>query len=369
MEVTNNNQCPTKHYIKPSAGFGLVELLVALTIVTITALAGFQLFLTIQNNLYQAQIESKRATEVGQSIDKLFLAFADNTSFFDSDLPLFKADSPSDNSSELTPSIIFGSRSYFSGTDQFSCKINQVNPVGFNIANSCFEDLSATPPITAASVVAALIASGLPSVVLVDSQEPCEILFASDNGSHTELTVRHNECLENSVGDNVSIGSGVLLPRIVASATEISTDLNLVLFDHYGAVRQGAAINFGLVEELRNTESNHFSIETAGSLSTERVLRNLPEREFRFLMRVYDPVASQNAHLRIRADNGTIRLPPRFNSASSEIIINDNTSVNSLGPFLDNLTITSPVGEISMVVALSSDELRWVRKLSVSSVP
>ena len=142
-----------------------------------------------------------------------------------------------------------------------------------------------------------------------------------------------------------------------------------MLFDHYGAVRQGAAINFGLVEELRNTESNHFSIETAGSLSTERVLRNLPEREFRFLMRVYDPVASQNAHLRIRADNGTIRLPPRFNSASSEIIINDNTSVNSLGPFLDNLTITSPVGEISMVVALSSDELRWVRKLSVSSVP
>ena len=40
--------------------------------------------------------------------------------------------------------------------------------------------------------------------------------------------------------------------RVVASATEISSDLNLVLFDHYGVDRRGAAINFGLVEELPN---------------------------------------------------------------------------------------------------------------------
>lgn len=356
-------------YVRGSVGFGLVELLVALTIVTVTALAGFQLFATIQNNLYQAQIESKRALEVGQSIDKLFLAFADNVSFFDGDLPLFEADSPLDNSSALTASNIFGSRPYFSGTEQFSCKITQVRSTGFDIVNSCFEDLSATPPVTAASVVAALTANGLPSVVLVDSQEPCEILSASDNSTHTEFTVRRTDCLENSTGDAVAVGGGVMMPRIVASATEISSDLNLVLFDHYGVDRRGAAINFGLVEDLRDSEPNNFSIQTTAALSTERVLRNLPERQFRFLMRVYDPLASQNAHLEIQAQNGTIRLPTRVNVASTEISINDNMSVNALGPLLDNLTVTSALGTISMTVALSSDDLRWVRRLAISTVP
>ena len=78
-------------------GFGIVELLVAATIVSIIAAAGFSLFLNIQQSVFDVKKSSKEVVEARGAADRLWLELQSDSSFF----TVARIDYPPDGSSTV----------------------------------------------------------------------------------------------------------------------------------------------------------------------------------------------------------------------------------------------------------------------------
>ena len=241
-------------------GVGVIELLVALTIVSIALVGGFSLFLAIQEATIRAQIQTREAAAAAQANDKMFLAFADNTTFFSG----FQTFQPDDNVTlgnrgDVTVTRLFGDQRYMSEDTGFACVVDSFGVDNVTFASNCFDD----PNVTVADMRAALVHEKLPTMVLVEGQEACVVASTSYDGTHLTATVRNPQCLQSAAGDNVTVNSGIMLPRLISRSDKHATVVSTVMYDFHAVNRRGAGVNFGLANQFRQTDPMLFSVETA----------------------------------------------------------------------------------------------------------
>ena len=344
-------------------GVGVIELLVALTIVSIALVGGFSLFLAIQEATIRAQIQSKEVAAAGQANDKMFLAFGDNSTFFSGSFQTFQ---PDDNttlgdSGNVTVTRLFGDQPYMSEEVGFSCIVDSFGTDNVTFESDCFDD----PNVTVADMRAALVHENLPTLVLVEGQEACVVSSTFDNGSYLTATVRNPECLQSATGDNITANSGIMLPRLISKSDRHETVVSSVMFDYHAANRRGAGVNFGLANQFRQTDPMTFRIETAANITTSTELDTLAEGDFRYLVRVFNPLGAQDTFLRILVDNGTITMPSEVTTASSDVILDEMGPASVLDVFFDNLSIQANTEAIELRFYVASDDMMWVRTLTV----
>ena len=301
-------------------GVGVIELLVALTIVSIALVGGFSLFLAIQEATIRAQIQTQEVAAAGQANDKMFLAFGDNTTFFGGSFQTFQPDNTEKLGARGNVSVtrLFGDQDYISAETGFACIIDSSGADNVTFDSDCFVD---PPNVTLADMRAALVHENLPTMVLVEGQEACVVASTSDNGSHLTATVRNPDCLQSAAGDNVTVNSGIMLPRLISKSDRHETVVSSVMYDFHAVNRRGAGVNFGLANQFRQTDPMSFRIETAANITTSTELDNLSEGDFRYLVRVFNPLGTQDSFLRILADNGTITMPSEVTTATTEQVI------------------------------------------------
>ena len=344
-------------------GVGVIELLVALTIVSIALVGGFSLFLAIQEATIRAQIQTREAAAAAQANDKMFLAFADNTTFFSGSFQTFQPDDnvTLGNRGDVTVTRLFGDQRYMSEDTGFACVVDSFGVDNVTFASNCFDD----PNVTVADMRAALVHEKLPTMVLVEGQEACVVASTSYDGTHLTATVRNPQCLQSAAGDNVTVNSGIMLPRLISRSDKHATVVSTVMYDFHAVNRRGAGVNFGLANQFRQTDPMLFSVETATDITTSTELDTLPEGDFRYLVRVFDPIGAQNAYLKIIVDNGTTTLPGLFPTATTEVVVDDLNDAADLNSYFDNLSVNATTEAISLRFYLSSDDMMWVRTLTV----
>ena len=80
---------------------------------------------------------------------------------------------------------------------------------------------------------------------------------------------------------------------------------------------------------------------------------------------MFNPLGSQNAFLRIVVDNGTATLPSLFPTADTDLIIDDLGPASAVDIYLDNLSVQATTEDIELRFYLSTDNLMWVRTLTI----
>lgn len=343
-------------------GLGLVELMVALTIVSIASLVGFSLFLSIQQATIRSQVQSKEVAAAGQANDKMFLAFGDNDTFFSGAFLTFQPDDTSKIGTRGNVSVtrLFGDENYMSRETGYTCFVDSVGTDNLTIEHDCL-----TGGGSVADMVAALVHDILPTIVLVEGQEACVVAEALDNGSHLIATVRNPDCLKSASGDNATVNSGVMLPRLISRSDSHESVVSSVLYDFHAVGRKGAGVNFGLANQFRQADPMMFQIATVDDITTSSQVDSLTEADFRYLARVFNPLGSQDAFLRIVVDNGTATLPSLFPTAVTDIVIDGLGTASEVDGYLDNLSVQATSEDISLRFYLSTDNLMWVRTLTI----
>ena len=349
---------------KAAHGVGIIELLVALTIVSIALVGGFGLFLAIQEATIRAQIQTREAAAAAQANDKMFLAFADNTSFFSGSFQTFQPDDnvTLGNRGDVSVTKLFGDQDYLSPETGFACVINSFGADNVTFDSDCFTD---PPDVTVPDMEAALVHENLPTMVLVEGQEACVVASTSDNGTHLTASVRNPQCLQSAAGDNVTVNSGIMLPRLISRSDRHATVVSSVMYDFHAVNRRGAGVNFGLANQFRQTDPMTFLVETAADITTSTELDNLSEGDFRYLVRVFNPLGTQDSFLRILVDNGTITMPSEITTATTDALLDDLGPASALDIYFDNLSVQATTEAIELRFYVGSDDLMWVRTLTV----
>ena len=346
-------------------GFGIVELLVAATIISIIAAAGFTLFLNIEQSVHNVRVATKNVVEGRIASDRLWLDFQDDAAFFNSNLVDYPQDlpaTPDDNETKLFLHPAMRGNSVYDARRSFNCRVNSVTGSDLLIPQSC-------SPVTGAAQIAEffdnLTHPTLPSVVLVESKAPC-VIKSTDTSSipfTAVLTVADPECFKQDNGSEVRLDSGVVLPRMRYSSISGSELVSGVVFDHINFQREGAGLSFGFVPEWRQTDSSVYVAQAVpGPALNSAFLRidNISDAGF---LRLFNPIQQSPLALRVISPNSELRLngPP-----SVDELFADNLTADNVSTFLQNLRVRSSTADnITLDITLSSDDISWKRRLII----
>ncbi|MDB3891860.1 hypothetical protein N9368_01960 [Alphaproteobacteria bacterium] len=343
-------------------GIGLVELLVAMTIMSIALTAGFSLFLSVQRDSIESQNRDKRVRAAHQASDTIMLEFDD--AFFDGThlvWPQIRNDDVTQDGRVLVTEIL-GNQKYVDGATGIGCPVDNISAstvtFGVNCVTSAAGDMDDFKQY--------LVHQKMPTVLPTHSQQGC-VIADVDNVSASEvtLTVRNPECLLTTSNTAIPIGSALLFPRIVARAANYENLLALTFFDQFNEDRIGASISFGFVEEWRQDDPSVTQMVTSADIdaATPTRLQDLTGTGVAGFNRVFDPHFASDMHLYVTTDKTIYQTSGA--TGSSSLTLPSLANRAALQQALDNLSIRSDNGSIELTFHLAADNMSWSRVLQI----
>lgn len=351
-------------------GFSLIELLVALSLLSIVLAGGFFFFNTVQQGFLREAGFSNQIRKAQSSADTLFVAFHDNSSFTVAENPDWPQDiaDTDDNETHFSLSAIWDDQGWLDDNGSFICRLTRLDTAlpGFTLDTSCHVDAGVTTP----ALEDGLIGTAMPTVILVGSQQPCIITGIQASGGDSDFTVASQDCLIDQDGNSLSAeaasGSGVIFPRFISRGVRRAKLLTTTYFDHFGVDQDGAALYFGVEENYRNTASTGAEISSdrgADNFSSSWV--NIDGFNDMNTLGLVNPRGLSGFSLKVEAvTSGTSIARDNTGSTAETPLYRSGLTAATLVTLLDSLHINRP-GEDEAILRfhLGSGGLVWQRDL------
>jgi prepilin-type N-terminal cleavage/methylation domain-containing protein len=357
---------------KIKSGFSLVELLVAISLLSIVLIGGFAIFNTSQENYLREAGLSKQLQIARSNADTLFIAFHDNTSFSATTTPQWPADDPAttDNESTFTLTPLWNNTNWLDNSSDFYCRLTALDPIAssFSLAANCYTNQG----VTEAALKTALTKTALPNVVLLGASHTCIVTDALTIGGNTVFTVMDSNCLSDA--DGVSLptgteGAGAILPRFSMDGVRKASVISTLFFDHVGASRTGAGLYFGLEDRWRDNNSTRYTIigSTADNFTNGWVnIHNFGNSNALILNNpsALTAMSLQVSVLDDSANGGTLSLTANgVNNTPSKRFY--SRSADNISATLRSLFINAPAAtdSVDLRFSLNAGQMVWSRDL------
>ncbi|MCE2517718.1 MAG: prepilin-type N-terminal cleavage/methylation domain-containing protein [Alphaproteobacteria bacterium] len=299
-----------------ASGFSLIELLVAISLLSIVLLGGFTIFNTIQENYLREAGSSNQVREARSNADTLFITFHDNTSFSAASTTQWPADDGATDDNESTFSLVplWGTANWLDDNGSYYCRVTALDAAAdsFSTTSSCYTDRG----VTESDLRDALIKKNLPNVILVGGSHTCIVTQAVTSSGTTTFTVLDDNCLSDASGTTLPTGAngaGVIFPRFAMNGARNVEVMSTLFYDHVGANRSGAGIYFGLESTWRDNSSTRYTVRGTSSDNFTNSWVNIHEFNERNTLTLNNPRGQTNMSLKVEvldqlSSNGLLSL-------------------------------------------------------------
>lgn len=352
-------------------GFSLIELLVAISLMSIVMIGGFAIFNLIQENYLREAGRTNQVRDARSDADTLFINFHDNTSFNAVTVSAWPADDPltTDNETNFSLTSLWGNNGWIGGDGDYECRLTAIDTTlnTFGITSTCYTSQG----ITQAELRDALIATPLPSVILVGASHPCIVTDASGSTT-TTFDVQNANCLTDAAGTALTTGNtgaGVIFPRFVANGSGNADILNSLYYDHFGVERSGAGIYFGLEETWRQGSSTLYEVAGDSSDNFTSTWTNIHDFNERNTLTLNNPRDIDNMSLIVEViDNNVTNGRISLNAAGTSNTITKsflNRSDDNISSTLQSLHVRAPnaTDKVDILFTLVAGDMVWSRTL------
>lgn len=356
---------------RPS-GFSLVELLVAISLLSIVLLGGFFFFNNVQNGFLREAGFSNQVRAAKSTADTMFVNFHDNASFTAAGNPNWPQDDAltDDNESHFALTAIWDDNDWLDDNGSYHCRLTALDTAvpSFTIATDCHDDEGVTPAALENGLV-----GDMPSVILVGASEACIISQVSASGGNSELTVANQNCLSDQNGTalrtDASSGSGVIFPRFISRGARRASILTTVYFDHFGVDRNSAGLYFGVEEIYRDNASSLAEIASGRSednFSADWV--NIDDFNETGALALVNPRGLSNFSLFVEAlSSGTSIARDDGGTTAETPLFRGNLTQASLRTLLNSLHVSRPgETEATLRFHLGAGDMIWQRDLRLT---
>lgn len=352
-------------------GFSLVELLVAISLLSIVLLGGFAIFNMLQENYLREAGTSNTVKTARSNADTLFIRFHDNASFNAGTVSAWPQDDndTADNETDFTLTSLWGDANWLDDNGSFQCRITAIDTLtpSFSVSRSCYTDQG----VTTATLENALTAMAIPTVVINGASHGCIIQSITDAATAV-FTVADNNCLSDADGTTLTAGNdgaGVIFPRFAVNGLGRSDILNSLYFDHFGVEREGAAIYFGIEDTYRETNGRRYAItsDSSDNFTNSWVkIHDFNDTNALDLINIRD-----QSHLTLivetldNADTGSTLSLSSAGTDSFTRRIFLNRSDDNISATLKSLYVNAPsaTGQVDLRFTLGGGAMTWSRDL------
>jgi len=229
---------------QPYNGFSLVELLVALSLLSLVLIGGFASFNMIEANYARESGHARQSRIIAIEASRLFHSMQDNSSFSARLVPSWPLFGEAQGLISISP--LWDNASMLNHDGGFICRISTVDPsaVSFGVPAGCLDHSGVSE-----NALNEMIELDLPSALIMDAQEPCIPVEVERSGVIMTFTVLREACLRTSTGEVIYAsardGSGVIFPRFLIETNSSTSSTKHAFFDHPGGAKEGASLNFG----------------------------------------------------------------------------------------------------------------------------
>lgn len=358
-----------------TAGFSLIELLVAISLLSIVLIGGFTIFNTIQENYLREAGTSNQVRLARANADTLFISFHDNTSFNAASTSHWPIDDPltEDNESDFTLTSLWGTANWLDDNGSFYCRLTAIDSVAksFSVTSSCYTDRGVTTDV----MHDALIASELPSVILIGASHGCIITGATTTSGTTDFSILDNNCLSDASSNSLPTGTrgaGVIFPRFAMDGVGDVSVLSTLFYDHIGVSRNGAGIYFGLEQTWRGTNATRYTVTGTSTDNFTSSWVNIHRFNERNTLTLNNPRSLDNMSLVVEVqddllNDGVLSL----NSSGGDNATTKsffNRSADNISATLQTLFIKAPsaTDTVDIRFTVGAGNIVWSRELRLN---
>ena len=355
-----------------AAGFSLIELLVAISLLSIVLLGGFTIFNTIQENYLREAGSSNHVREARSNADTLFITFHDNTSFSAASTSQWPADDGGTDDNESTFDLVslWGTANWLDDNGSYFCRLTALDAAAssFSTTSACYTDRG----VSEASLRDELVKKNLPNVVLVGGSHTCIVTEAVTTSGTTSFTVLDDNCLSDASGTTLPTGAdgaGVIFPRFAMNGARNVEVMSTLFYDHVGAERSGVGIYFGLESTWRDNSSTRYTVRGTGSDNFTNSWVNIHDFNERNALTLNNPRGQDNMTLKVEvldqlSSNGLLSLNAAGTGSSTSKHFY-NRSADNISATLQTLHInaTSATDTVDMRFTIGAGFMVWTRDL------
>ncbi len=350
-------------------GFSLVELLIAVSILSIVLVSGFTAFSRFQDRYITAKSTGHAINRASADADRFFINAHDNKSFNADAISHWPPDNLTtpDNETFFTTTQLWGNQGGLNDNGSFSCRLIGVDLAAahFLIPENCYMDLG----VNLTALTAALTKSPIPSTAIIGSSDFC-IITGVSAGDPTTFTVSNTACLTDSAGQLAKIGDagdGVIFPRFSLDGTGKVKILSTLYFTHPATSHSGIGLDFDFKDEWRAANASRYEIGGSDNFTSSWV--NIHQFSSDGLFTLDNPQAQTVMSLFIEVLDTTntgasLSLDAGGSDNFSQRLF-ENRSPDNITSTLRSLYINAPLAndEVDIRLKLGSGDMVWSRDL------
>ena len=353
-------------------GFSLIELLVALSLLSIVLAGGFFFFNAVQEGYLREAGFSNQVWDAQSTADTLFVAFHDNDSFTAAANPDWPVDdgSTTDNESHFRLTAIWADNTWLNDNGSFFCRLTGLDTLtpSFTLDTACHDDEG----VSATALEDGLTGTAMPAVILIGAGEPCIVTGVAASGGDSTFTIANQNCLNDADGGSLSTdassGSGVIFPRFISRGARRAALLSTTYFDHFGTARDGAALYFGVEENFRdNTSTGAVITSDRGADNFSGLWVNIDSFNQTGALGLVNPRGLDRFSLTVEAVSGGTSIAREDAGSTAETpLYRTGLTAASLTTLLDSLHVNRPgEDEATLRFRLGAGALVWTRDLTL----
>jgi len=344
-----------------STGFSLVELLIAISLLSLVLMGGFTAFNMIEATYLREAGYARKSRIIGAEADRLFHALQDNTSFS----AHLVSSWPRDTGGVLSVTPLWDNASMLNRHGGFICRVSAIDfpAATFAVPVSCLDHSGISE-----NTLAELIGIDLPGVLIMDAQEGCILAGVERTGTTLTFTILRDTCLRSSTGDAIHTsaidGSGVIFPRYLIQAANTSSTYTNAFFEHPGNITEGAGLYFG-----QNSSRDGSLFTISSSLPQDDFTRgwvNIHQfgnhRAFKLIN--FNNLTSFTLKLEVLSSEGQMATSISESGATRRLYQQFSTS-SALVNFLHQLHLRSTTTPVILRLHLGAGTSVWVRDLQL----
>ena len=352
-------------------GFSLVELLVAISLLSIVLIGGFAIFNLLQENYLREAGTSNHVKTARSNADTLFINFHDNTGFHGDNVSVWPADDPAtaDNETDFTLTNLWGNANWLDDNGSFQCRLTAIDSLtpSFSIDRDCYTDQG----ITTTDLEAALTATPMPGVILIGGSHGCIVTAISD-ADPAVFTVADDNCLSDASDTALptdSAGAGVIFPRFIAQGVRQASIIRGLYFDHFGSNRDGAGIYFGIEDAFRGDDAVVYTVTGTSSDNFTSSWVNIHDFNDRNTLDLINIRGVDTFHLIVESlDAATTGASLSLSNTGSDNFTRrafSNRSDDNISAVLQALHINAPsaTNQVDLRFTLGGGDMVWSRDL------